>query len=159
MAPSLLANFLATVHCILYRTYTGGEARPMINYKTQCSQKFPVGQKKWSHNLGQCWGDLPYMSFCPTFVNPLLDDRAKTEKLRQDLIKFQSKYRIGTMNSLLLINFRIKYTGESNNLLGWHRPLDPTSHCTNSGSDLLESTVCVHFALHLYRGAKPPLSD
>ena len=29
MAPFLLANFLATVHCILYRTYTGGEAPPI----------------------------------------------------------------------------------------------------------------------------------
>ena len=44
-----------------------------------------------------------------------------------------------------LVNFRMKYTGESNNLLGRHRLLDPASHCTNSGSDLLDPPVCIHF--------------
>ena len=34
--------------------------------------------------------------------------------------------------------------------------LDPTRHCTNSGSDLLDPTAYVDFTLHLYRGAKPP---
>ena len=34
-----------------------------------------------------------------------------------------------------LVNLRIKYTVGSNNLLGLHRLLDPTSHCTNYGSD------------------------
>ena len=47
-----------------------------------------------------------------------------------------------------LVNFRIKYTGESNNLLGWHRLLDPTSHCTNSGSDLLDQTSHYHFTFY-----------
>ena len=44
-----------------------------------------------------------------------------------------------------LVNFRIKHTGESNNLLGWDRLLDPTSHRTNSGSDLLDKPVYMHF--------------
>ena len=30
--------------------------------------------------------------------------------------------------------------------------MDPTSHRTNSGSDLLDLPVCIHFTLYLYRG-------
>ena len=35
----------------------------------------------------------------------------------------------------------------------------PTTQCTNSGNELLDPTVSVHFILYLHRGAKPPLSD
>ena len=34
--------------------------------------------------------------------------------------------------------------------------MDPTGHCTNSGSNLLDPTAYKHFSIYLHRGAKPP---
>ena len=34
--------------------------------------------------------------------------------------------------------------------------MDPTGHCTNSGSDLLDPTIYMHFTIYLDRGAKSP---
>ena len=48
---------------------------------------------------------------------------------------------------LLIGQPTIKYTAESNKSLGLHRLLNPTSHCTNYGSDLLDPTVCMHFTV------------
>ena len=48
---------------------------------------------------------------------------------------------------LLIRKTQKKCVAESNNLLGLHRLLNPTSHCTNYGSDLLDPTVCMHFTV------------
>ena len=58
--------------------------------------------------------------------------------------------------SLLIRQPQNKCVAESNNLLGFHRLLDSASHCTNSGSDLLDSAVCMHFTIYFCWGAKPP---
>ena len=48
---------------------------------------------------------------------------------------------------------------ESNNLLGLHRLLDPTSHCTNSGSDLLDPATYMHLLSSSTRGGARPLQQ
>ena len=64
---------------------------------------------------------------------PIVYALPQSENMDMDLGKWLGSY------------FRIRYTGGSNNLLGLHRLLDPTSHCTNYGSDLLDPTVYMHF--------------
>ena len=49
-----------------------------------------------------------------------------------------------------------KCVAESNKSLGLHRLLNPTTHDTNYGHEFLDPTVCMHFAIYLHRGAKPP---
>ena len=64
-------SFGQLLGCIVFCTgpIQGAKPPPKVKHKIQCDQK--VGQKKWSRNLCLSWEDLPYMSFCPTVVNPL----------------------------------------------------------------------------------------
>ena len=69
---------------------------------------------------------------------------------------YGQRYNVLTI-SLLIRQPQNKCVAESNNSLGFHRLLDSASHCTNSGSDLLDSAVRMHFTIYFYWGAKPPL--
>ena len=81
------------------------------------------------------------------FEIALLEVFRKLKNIGDDLTYYYFAYQ--------LVNLRI--TAESNILLGWHRLLDPTGHCTNSGSDLLDPTVYLHFISWLDGGGLAPL--